>query len=218
MASTAFSLEVATRRLGEDGFFDLDNSAMGEYVRQIEHRGFPFVSEYGLDFCKERVLDDERIRTIVETVLGRCTLAHWLRYKAYPGHIVCFRAGGPKAGRRALLVQLWAKGSQVKYYGGSHLHDMPKKEGARLLWENQPSALAEVGCVATKKDFPNGGVVILDSRVDYEMTEGYAITFEFATDDIIENWPKLEVPAKLGQKVASMQSETIRVNYELALE
>lgn len=50
------------------------------------------------------------------------------------------------------------------------------------------------------------------------MTEGYAITFEFATGDIIENWSKLRVPAKLGQKVASMQSETIRVNYELALE
>lgn len=60
--------------------------------------------------------------------------------------------------------------------------------------------------------------VILDSRVDYEMKKGYAITFEFATDDIIENWPKMKVPAKLGQKVASMQTETIRVNYELALE
>lgn len=59
MASTAFSLEVAKRRLDENGFFDLEDPAMGEYVWQMEHRGFPFVSEYGLDFCKERVLDDE---------------------------------------------------------------------------------------------------------------------------------------------------------------
>lgn len=95
---------------------------------------------------------------------------------------------------------------------------MPKKEGARLLWENQPSALAAVGCVATTKNFPDGGVVILDSRVDYEMKEGYVITFVFATDDIIENWSKMKVPAKLEQKVASMQSEIIRVNYELVLE
>ncbi len=51
--------------------------------------------------------------------------------------------------------------------------------------------------------------VILDSRVDYEMKEGYAITFEFATDDIIETWSKMKVPAKLGQKMASVQSETI---------
>ena len=60
--------------------------------------------------------------------------------------------------------------------------------------------------------------VILDSRVDYEMKEGYAITFEFATDDIIKNWSKMRVPAKLGQKVAGMQSEMIRVNFEVAPE
>lgn len=100
----------------------------------------------------------QRIKRIVENVLGKCTLAHWLRYKANPGHIVSFRSGGPKAGRHSLLVQLWAKGSQASYYGQSHLHDMPKKEGSRLLWENQPNALAEVGCVAIIKDFPDGGV------------------------------------------------------------
>ncbi|EFZ02026.1 hypothetical protein X797_010919 [Metarhizium robertsii] len=158
MASTTFSLEVAEKALEENGFFDLEDPAMGEYVEQMERRSFPFVSEYGLDFCKERVLDDERITIIIETVLGRCALAHWLRYKAYPGHIVCFRAGGPKAGRRSLLVQLWAKGSHVEYYRGSHLHDMPKEEGARLLWEIEPSTLAEAGCVALSKEFPNGGV------------------------------------------------------------
>lgn len=48
----------------------------------------------------------KRIRTMVEAILGQCTLAHWLRYKAYLGHVVCFRLGGPKAGRRALLVHL----------------------------------------------------------------------------------------------------------------
>lgn len=57
--------------------------------------------------------------------------------------------------------------------------------------------------------------VILDARVDYEMKEGYAITFEFATDDIINDWSKMVVPPKLGQKVARMQTEMIRVNYEL---
>lgn len=59
MASTTFSLEVAEKALEENGFFDLEDPAMGEYVEQMERRSFPFVSEYGLDFCKERVLDDE---------------------------------------------------------------------------------------------------------------------------------------------------------------
>lgn len=59
MSPIASSLEVAKIRLDENGFFDLEDSTMGEYVRQMECRGFPFVSEYGLDFCKERVLDDQ---------------------------------------------------------------------------------------------------------------------------------------------------------------
>jgi hypothetical protein len=58
MASTPFSLEVAKRCLDRDGFFDLEDSAMGEYVLGMEQRGFPYISEYGLDFCKKRVLDD----------------------------------------------------------------------------------------------------------------------------------------------------------------
>lgn len=50
------------------------------------------------------------------------------------------------------------------------------------------------------------------------MMKGYAITFEFATDNITRDWPKLTVPANLEQKLASMQSETIGVNYKIALE
>ncbi|KAH7016072.1 uncharacterized protein B0I36DRAFT_42113 [Microdochium trichocladiopsis] len=150
MASMAFSLEAAKEGLDKDGFFDLEDSTTGDDVWEMERRRFPYVSEYGLDFVGNV---SSTIWTTVEAILGQCTLAHWLRYKAYPGHVVCFRSGGPKAGRRALLVHLWAKGSRVEYYGGSHLHDLPKQKGARLLWETQPSALGEVGCVATPKSF-----------------------------------------------------------------
>jgi hypothetical protein len=39
--------------------------------------------------------------------------------------------------------------------------------------------------------------------------EGYAITFEFATIDIIETWPKMILPGspKLIQKVKDMQRD-----------
>lgn len=69
-----------------------------------------------------------------------------------------FRKGGPKAGRLSLLVHLLAKGSCVDYYSGAHLYDMPKTKGGRLLWENQPAALAEVGCKATPESFKDGGL------------------------------------------------------------
>jgi hypothetical protein len=50
------------------------------------------------------------------------------------------------------------------------------------------------------------------------MKEGYVITFVFATDDLVESWSKLKVPASLETLVASMQSEAIRVNYEIITE
>ena len=87
----------------------------------------------------------------------RCILGHWLRYEAYPGHIVCFRRGGPKAGQKALMVQLWVKGSQVVYYSGSHLHELPTEEGRRSLHEISPVAIADAGCVAMEKVFEDGG-------------------------------------------------------------
>ena len=62
MASTMFSLEVAKRQLDENGFFDLEDSAIGESVSQMEQKGFPFISEDGLDSCNRRVLNDE-VRT-----------------------------------------------------------------------------------------------------------------------------------------------------------
>lgn len=59
MASNSSSFEIAEKAIDEDGFFDLEDPAIGEHVEQMERGGFPFASEYGLDFCKVRVLDDE---------------------------------------------------------------------------------------------------------------------------------------------------------------
>lgn len=87
-----------------------------------------------------------------------CVLAHWLRYKAYPGHVTCFRKGGPRAGRRRLLVQLLSKGTQVGYWRFSHQHDLPTTDGARLLHELSESTLIEAGCERKEKGFPNGGL------------------------------------------------------------
>lgn len=215
MASAASSDEATVKYLDDDGFVILQDTTIGEQIGELERRGFPFTSDYGLDFLAKHILGNAKIQTTVETVLGKCALAHWLRYMAYPGHIVCFRAGGPQAGRRALLVHLWSRGSQAVYYSGSHHHHLPTEKGGRLLWEIQAPALADVGCSPALVEFPDGGVVLLDARVGYEIKSGYTITLEFATEDIIKNWPKMRVSAELAKKIESMQSEAIRVNYEL---
>lgn len=58
MEQDTFSLEAATRALEVDGFFDL-GAAVGEPLLEIERRHFPYASAYGLDFCKQHVLDDK---------------------------------------------------------------------------------------------------------------------------------------------------------------
>jgi len=215
MASVTFALEVANKSLRDDGFFDLSDSSIGEHISEMEQKAFPFFSQYGLDFCKQYVLDDARIRSILESIFKRCSLGHWLRYKAYPGHIECFRRGGPKAGLRVLVVQLWAKGSRAVYYLGSHLLDLPTEKGQRSLHEISRRALVEAGCEAKEVKFPEGGVVILDARICFEMEQGYAITFMFATDEVLKAWPKMILPNSrmLIANVANMESPKIGVNF-----
>jgi hypothetical protein len=174
MASAIYSVEVAKETLFEQGFLDWEDLAVGDGITEMEKRGFEFFSEYGLDFCKNYVLSTvsitkhfgiylmlfQHILSIVESFFGdeTCILAHCLRYIEYPGHILCFRRGGPKAGRRALAVHLLAKGSRVGYCGGSHHHFLPTTKGLRLLHEISPAALAEVGCQCEEKEFPDGGL------------------------------------------------------------
>ncbi|KAK5212200.1 hypothetical protein LTR41_002442 [Exophiala xenobiotica] len=181
----------------------------------MARKAFPYLSEYGLDFCKQHVLDDVRIRSILESFFDRCSLGHWLRYNEYPGHIECFRRGGPKAGLRVLIVHLWAKGSRAKYYGGSHLHDLPTEKGERSLYEISQRALDEGGCKSKEIEFTDGGLVILDARLGFETKKGYAITFMFATDEVLAGWPKMILPDSPGlvAKVIDMKSPKIGVNF-----
>ncbi len=50
---------------------------------------------------------------------------------------------------------------------------------------------------------------IFDARIGFELKEGYAITFEFATADVIKTWPKMVLPSspELIQKVGDMERD-----------
>lgn len=102
------------------------------------------------------------MRSIIETFFdGKvCLLGHWLRYKAYPGHIVCFRKGGPRAGRRRLVVHLLPQGTRISYWSYSHKHDLPTSDGSRLLYELSEPELIEAGCERVEDEFPDGGLYV----------------------------------------------------------
>lgn len=56
---------------------------------------------------------------------------------------------------------------------------------------------------------------VFDGRIGFELNKGYAITFEFATVDVVEIWPTMTLPNTpgLAEKVTAMQSPNIRINF-----
>lgn len=58
MAPTTFSLEAALQSLVEEGYFILEDAGVGGIVSEMEQNKFDFLSPYGLDYCKQHVLDN----------------------------------------------------------------------------------------------------------------------------------------------------------------
>lgn len=58
MASSTFTLDVARASLLEKGFFDLNDPTVGDRVLEMERQGFPYLTDYGMDFCKQFAFDE----------------------------------------------------------------------------------------------------------------------------------------------------------------
>lgn len=57
------------KSLLESGFCDLNDSIAGERVSEMESKGFPYLTEYGLDFCKEFAFDEvSKVGNVKSTV------------------------------------------------------------------------------------------------------------------------------------------------------
>lgn len=61
MASEKALLPAANIRnlLEEDGLICIEDPIVGERVDQMRRKGFPFLTEEGLDFCRLGTLDDK---------------------------------------------------------------------------------------------------------------------------------------------------------------
>lgn len=176
----------------------------------------------------------KRVQSILQSSLGPCVLGHWLRYEEHVNHVECFRRGGQSAGRRVFMIHVWSRGSHVDYYAGSHLHNLNTTRGLRSVWEVAMSELDRVRCVPDRRTFPDGGLyvafiniksrakltqsrIMLDARLAFEIKSRYAITFMFATEDVVAKWAKIILPpsAALAAKVADMErkSKYVRLNF-----
>lgn len=58
MASTANLPAFAEDFVLEEGFINATEASLGEDISEMRRRGFPYNSAYGLDFCKQHVLNE----------------------------------------------------------------------------------------------------------------------------------------------------------------
>ena len=57
MASNCAFPVTAGESLFGEGFFYSGDAALGEEISEMQRLGFPYYSDYGLDFCKRHVLN-----------------------------------------------------------------------------------------------------------------------------------------------------------------
>ncbi|UPX17092.1 uncharacterized protein EKO05_0007468 [Ascochyta rabiei] len=214
MASTIFSIEATLQSLADKGYVILEDTGVGNIASEMEQKGFPFLSMYGLEYLRQHVLENTRVRSVLEGLFDRCSLGHWLRYKELPGHIECFSKAGSEAELHMLAIHQFPKGSAVACWDGSHQVNTPTVTGRRSTFETTQSELLDAHCTASEREFPEGGLMIRDPRLFIEIRRGYTITFLFATEEVLARWPKillLDLP-EIRERVAHMESMRVGMN------
>ncbi|KAK4107107.1 hypothetical protein N656DRAFT_720756 [Canariomyces notabilis] len=206
--------EDARKSILEDGFFLVRDPQIGERVKEMEGKGFPYASEYGLDFCKVNVLDD-RVRTILESFFDWSGLGLYRTFGRDPDHNFLFMNRATTE-MQVLVVQLWSNGSRVRFWGRSQLHALNGIAAANGLLEVPSGRLEGLGLQPTEVVLERGGLALLDARLAFNIIEGFAITFAFATQEELRTWSKMRIPKqidRLDQKMAEMESKHIGVNF-----
>ncbi|KAK4132082.1 hypothetical protein BT67DRAFT_444200 [Trichocladium antarcticum] len=181
----------------------------------MERKDFPYASEYGLDFCKVNVLDDVRVRAILESFFEWSGLGLYRTFGRAPEHNFLFMNKATTE-MQVVVVQLWSSGSRVRFWGGSQLHALNGIAAANGLLEVPSERLEGLGLQPTEVVLERGGLALLDARLAFNIIEGFAITFAFATQEELQTWSKMRIPRqtdRLAQKMAEMGSKHIGVNF-----
>ena len=72
MASTAFSLEVAKKSLHDEGFFDFNDSTVGEHISEMERKAFLKLEQWLIAIVGKRLnLEEQYIGTALIMDLRR---------------------------------------------------------------------------------------------------------------------------------------------------
>jgi len=214
MMSTIVPVEHALKALAEDGFYCIHDSTIGERILEAEQNRVQFSasSEGGWNFYTHNVLQDQRIRAVLESSFERCSLGYYVRLAEDQDRIYQIRRGGLKPD--ILLVQVWSKGSRVVYYSRSHLETLSSYRAANRMWQIPLASLTRKGCEGIEVTFEDGGFSILDARLGFEMRHGSPITCVFAAKEQLKTWDKLVLPKAAELTAAKLEGGKIGVHFE----
>ncbi|KAH0441705.1 hypothetical protein CcaCcLH18_01965 [Colletotrichum camelliae] len=211
MASSAsMSTAEIEEKLAESAYIAINDASIGERVREFQQMGFPIETAEGLEFCRRNVIEDARIRLILETLFPWCSIGIYEVYRSSPDRIYAFMTG-LNSERKAAVVRLQSPDSKVVLFDGSHTLPIRGFNASNGLLE-MPSAPLKV-CEQKEINLPDGGFVVHDARVSFRSIQGYSIKFCCATRDEIQGWPKKKFPKALSSQAAAIQTPTIGLNF-----
>ncbi|KND86491.1 hypothetical protein TOPH_08899 [Tolypocladium ophioglossoides CBS 100239] len=217
MASAQLSLKQTREAILENGFFSLDDEAVGRNMDKMDEDGTPLASAGGLQFCKDNVLDNPRIRHILDFFFEWFGLGLYRSFSARPGDYVFQKNDReyPEVEGKCLLVHLLSKGSQVTLWEGSHRQPLPYVKGENNLWLVPRASLKRFGLSPTSHTFNQGGFIILDPRTAVEISQGGTATLAFGTKDVLNNWWRpMKIPRskEIESIINNMEDSTFGMN------
>ncbi|PFH55469.1 hypothetical protein XA68_18263 [Ophiocordyceps unilateralis] len=204
-------------RIANDGFYYDKDSLVGKQVDSLfrEH-GYYFKNVEGLRFCKARAFNDERVRNVIEVLLGDCSLGLYKSYGASDYNYSILNR--TTESRTVLLVQLWSSGSRVKFYSGSHLHVLNGEAALTGLLTTPSRELSRTEITEVTVGMQEGGYSIVDGRTRFRIMQGRAVMLAFVAPNELVHWAKMELPKlpELQREVQDihMDSSKIGVNFE----
>jgi len=183
---------------------------VGERVKDMQNKGFPIETAEGLDFCKQNVLDDTRVRHILEALFPWSGLGIYDVYQLDSNNIYAFLTGlYPKL--TAVVVQLWSPESSMVIYGGSQDLRIKGLFASNGLLEIPYASVRQ--CKPINVEMEKGGLAIFDARLAFQTVKGFAIYFVFVSSR--KGGPQKKFPGNSDLKIKAnaMESKTIGLNF-----
>ncbi|CAI6099527.1 unnamed protein product [Clonostachys chloroleuca] len=189
--------DEAKKQIYQDGFFMLGDPKVGSSIEEMKakQKSFDFSGEAGFEFCRDRVLLNSSVQSIISALESDTNLRYVLAYRGSlppdAGHICTLRNGGEDLG--ILIVQVWPKGSSAIFYSGSHMVPLQRARAANRIWEVAPKQLKDSGCKAEnfQDSFRDtGGIVVFDARISFERQKERSYFYTYVATPLLERWRK----------------------------